>query len=123
MKIEDKIPDNMLDKLNFARHDESRSQRTSSFGPNIIREGFNSSWGGFWVFTENGVDKAVLSFDKDHSARKSLMALAESLGDTYSLAFANIGDQDNVSIPEVESCESQNISVIDVMGAKVQSSS
>ena len=69
------------------------------------------------------VDKAILSVDKDRTVRKSLKALADSLGDTYSLAFANGGDQDNTSIPEAECCEALNISLIDGMGAKVQSSS
>ena len=41
----------------------------------------------------------------------------------YQLAFANGGDQNNDSIPEVGVCERLGIELIDGLGDKIQSSS
>ena len=43
--------------------------------------------------------------------------------ETYKLAFANGGDQNNNTIPERQVCEQYGIELIDGLGDKIQSSS
>ena len=43
--------------------------------------------------------------------------------ETYKLAFANGGDQNNNTIPERHVCEQFGIELIDGLGDKIQSSS
>jgi bifunctional ADP-heptose synthase (sugar kinase/adenylyltransferase) len=69
------------------------------------------------------VDKAFLSIDQDRTVRKSLERLHAKFGETYQLAFANGGDQNNNSIPEVPICLELGIELIDGLGDKIQSSS
>ena len=69
------------------------------------------------------VDVALLSIDKDKTQCATLKYIGENYGDTHSLYFANGGDQDNSSIPEVDVCNEYNITLIDGLGDKIQSSS
>ena len=70
-----------------------------------------------------GVDKAVLSIDKDRTVCATLRKLVVDFGATYNLVFANGGDQNNESIPERTVCEEKGVALIDGLGGKVQSSS
>lgn len=69
------------------------------------------------------VDQAFLSIDQDRTVCKTLEMLNAQFGDTHQLAFANGGDQNNNSIPEVPICENLGIELIDGLGEKIQSSS
>ena len=69
------------------------------------------------------VDKAVLSVDKDRTVCESIRKLAEQHGNDYDLAFANGGDQNNETIPEIPVCKELGVGLIDGLGDKIQSSS
>lgn len=69
------------------------------------------------------VDQAFLSIDQDRTVCKTLEFLHRQFGKTYHLAFANGGDQNNNSIPEVPICQALGIELIDGLGDKIQSSS
>jgi cytidyltransferase-like protein len=69
------------------------------------------------------VDQAFLSIDLDRTVSKTLEMLHSQFGEKYQLAFANGGDQDNNSIPEVSICKALSIELIDGLGDKIQSSS
>ena len=69
------------------------------------------------------VDIALLSIDKDKTQCATLKYIGENYGDTHQLYFANGGDQNNSSIPEVDVCNEYNITLIDGLGGKIQSSS
>jgi len=69
------------------------------------------------------VDKAVLSVDKDRTVCESIRMLFERYGEDYDLAFANGGDQDNETIPEILVCKELGVELIDGLGDKIQSSS
>ena len=69
------------------------------------------------------VDIALLSMDKDKTQCATLKYIGENYGDTHQLYFANGGDQDNNTIPEVDVCNEYNIRLIDGLGTKIQSSS
>lgn len=69
------------------------------------------------------VDQAFLSIDQDRTVCKTLEFLHQQFGDKFHLAFANGGDQNNNSIPEVPICLSLGIELIDGLGEKIQSSS
>ena len=69
------------------------------------------------------VDKAVLSVDKDRTVCESIRMLFHLHGKDYILAFANGGDQNNDSIPEVPVCKELGVELIDGLGDKIQSSS
>ena len=69
------------------------------------------------------VDKAVLSVDKDRTVCKSIRMLFERYGEDYDLAFANGGDQNNETIPEIPVCKELGVELIDGLGDKIQSSS
>lgn len=75
------------------------------------------------VSSLKAVDKAILSIDRDRTVCSTLKLLAREFGQTYSLAFANGGDQDNSTIPERAVCEETGIHLIDGLGDKIQSSS
>lgn len=77
----------------------------------------------FIVKNIKSVDKAVLAIDTDRTVIATLRMLHETYGDTYQLAFANGGDQNNDSIPEAGVCERLGIELIDGLGDKIQSSS
>ena len=69
------------------------------------------------------VDKAVLSVDQDRTVCKTIEKIVNEYGDDYTFSFANGGDQNNQSIPEVPVCERLNVTLIDGLGDKIQSSS
>ena len=69
------------------------------------------------------VDIALLSIDKDKTQCATLKYIGENYGKTHKLYFANGGDQNNSSIPEVDVCNEFNITLIDGLGDKIQSSS
>jgi cytidyltransferase-like protein len=69
------------------------------------------------------VDRAFLSIDQDRTVCKTLEMLFIEFGNEYQLAFANGGDQNNNSIPEVPVCKDLGIELIDGLGEKIQSSS
>ena len=69
------------------------------------------------------VDKAVLSVDKDRTVCESIRKITEQHGTDYDLAFANGGDQNNDTIPEIPVCNELGVELIDGLGDKIQSSS
>jgi len=69
------------------------------------------------------VDKALVSMDKDKTQCSTLRFLAEEYSAEYDLFFANGGDQNNDSIPEVAVCIKMNIGLLEGLGEKIQSSS
>ena len=69
------------------------------------------------------VDKAILAIDKDRTVGETIRMIAIEYGAEYELAFANGGDQNNDTIPERAICEELNVSLIDGLGDKIQSSS
>ena len=69
------------------------------------------------------VDKALVSIDKDKTQCSTLRFLAKEYGTEYDLFFANGGDQNNDSIPEVQICKEVGIELIEGLGDKIQSSS
>ena len=69
------------------------------------------------------VDKALVSIDKDKTQCSTLRFLANEYGTEYDLFFANGGDQNNDSIPEVPICKEVGIGLIQGLGDKIQSSS
>ena len=69
------------------------------------------------------VDKALISIDKDKTQRATLADLADQYSGMYSLYFANGGDQNNASIPEVPVCKEKGIRLLEGLGDKIQSSS
>lgn len=69
------------------------------------------------------VDQAFLSIDEDRTVCKTLEMLHAQFGETNQLVFANGGDQNNKSIPEVPICQALGIELIDGLGNKIQSSS
>ena len=69
------------------------------------------------------VDKALISIDKDKTQCATLFDLADKYSGEYELYFANGGDQNNDSIPEVSVCQQKGIGLIEGLGDKIQSSS
>ena len=69
------------------------------------------------------VDKALISIDKDKTQCATLADLAEKYSSKYELHFANGGDQNNDSIPEVPVCIEKGIGLLEGLGDKIQSSS
>ena len=69
------------------------------------------------------VDKAFISIDKDKTQCASLADLADKYSSEYELYFANGGDQNNDSIPEVTVCKEKGIGLLEGLGDKIQSSS
>lgn len=69
------------------------------------------------------VDKSLVSIDKDKTQCETLTFLAKENNKKYDLFFANGGDQNNNSIPEVSVCNELNIGLIEGLGDKIQSSS
>jgi len=70
-----------------------------------------------------GVDKAILSIDKDRTVCKTIEKIANEFSEEYELSFANGGDQNNDTIPEKPICKELGVSLIDGLGDKIQSSS
>ncbi|MFC3414164.1 adenylyltransferase/cytidyltransferase family protein [Algoriphagus hitonicola] len=76
----------------------------------------------FIVSNIKAVDQVFLSIDQDRTVCETIRLIHEKLGKTHQLAFANGGDQNNQSIPEVPVCEELGIELIDGLGEKIQSS-
>lgn len=77
----------------------------------------------FIVQNIKAVDKAIISTDKDRTVCASINAIFEAYKKEYQFSFANGGDQNNDSIPEVPICNQLKIQLIDGLGEKIQSSS
>ena len=71
----------------------------------------------------NITDFVFLSIDKDRTVRKSLEEIYNRYSKSFELFFANGGDQDNKTIPEVGICKKLGIKLLDGLGSKIQSSS
>jgi len=69
------------------------------------------------------VDMAWISIDEDSTQNETLKLMFGKFNETYKLAFANGGDQNNDTIPERKTCEQFGIELIDGLGDKIQSSS
>ena len=69
------------------------------------------------------VDKAILSIDTDRTVSATIKMIAQQFGEEFELGFANGGDQNNDTIPERSVCEQMNLTLIDGLGDKIQSSS
>src|SRR6056300_872997 len=70
----------------------------------------------FIVQNIKAVDKAIISIDKDRTVCESITHLYNKFGNDFDIAFANGGDQDNNSIPEVPVCKKLGIELIDGLG-------
>jgi cytidyltransferase-like protein len=77
----------------------------------------------FIVSNIKSVDQVFLSIDQNRTVCETIRHIHNKLADTYQLAFANGGDQNNQSIPEVPICQELGIELIDGLGDKIQSSS
>ncbi|WP_268035279.1 adenylyltransferase/cytidyltransferase family protein [Algoriphagus sp. PAP.12] len=77
----------------------------------------------FIVSNIKSVDRVFLSLDQDRTVCETILHIYKELSNSYQLAFANGGDQNNQSIPEVPVCEELGIQLIDGLGEKIQSSS
>lgn len=77
----------------------------------------------FIVSNIKSVDEAFVSIDKDRTVCLTIKHIYNKLSNEYQLAFANGGDQNNDSIPEVPVCEELGIELIEGLGEKIQSSS
>ena len=69
------------------------------------------------------VDQVILSTDKDTTVCVTLEKIYQDFSKNFELFFANGGDQNNKSIPEVSICKKVGIGLLDGLGAKIQSSS
>ena len=69
------------------------------------------------------IDKALISIDNDKTQCATLAHLADNYNNDFDLFFANGGDQDNDSIPEVKLCSEKGIGLLEGLGDKIQSSS
>ena len=77
----------------------------------------------FIVSNIKSVDHCILSIDQDRTVCKTLEKIAKDFDQEYVLHFANGGDQNNKTIPEIAICDLMGISLIDGLGDKIQSSS
>ena len=69
------------------------------------------------------VNQVILSIDQDRTVCATLEKIHQDFSKTFELFFANGGDQNNESIPEVAICETVGIGLLDGLGDKIQSSS
>jgi cytidyltransferase-like protein len=77
----------------------------------------------FIVSNIKTVDKVFLSIDQDRTVCETIRFIYKQLSADFAVAFANGGDQNNNSIPEVPVCQELGIELIDGLGDKIQSSS
>jgi cytidyltransferase-like protein len=77
----------------------------------------------FIVSNIKSVDMVFLSIDRDRTVCATIKYVHDQLSSVFKLAFANGGDQNNNSIPEVPICNALGIELIDGLGDKIQSSS
>ena len=68
-------------------------------------------------------DKVFLSIDQDRTVCATLEKIHKEFSKQFELYFANGGDQNNQSIPELSVCEQLGINLLEGMGDKIQSSS
>ena len=69
------------------------------------------------------VNKALISIDQDKTQCVTLAHLSDNYSKDFDLFFANGGDQNNESIPEVPVCREKGIGLLEGLGDKIQSSS
>ena len=69
------------------------------------------------------VDEVILSIDNDKTVIKSIEKVYDLFSSKFDLFFANGGDQNNKSVPEINICKKLGIRMIDGLGEKIQSSS
>jgi cytidyltransferase-like protein len=69
------------------------------------------------------VNQVILSIDQDKTVCATLEKIHQDFSKNFELFFANGGDQNNDSIPEVPICKKVGIGLLDGLGAKIQSSS
>jgi cytidyltransferase-like protein len=69
------------------------------------------------------VNQVILSIDIDKTVCATLEKIHQDFSKNFELFFANGGDQNNESIPEVVICEKLGIGLLDNLGDKIQSSS
>lgn len=72
------------------------------------------------------VNFSMIAIDEDRTVSETLRALyVKSIANDpkYQISFANGGDQNNDSIPEARICHELDISLIEGLGGKIQSSS
>lgn len=77
----------------------------------------------FIVSNIKAVNKTILSTDKDRTVCETIRLIANEYGADYDLAFANGGDQNNDTTPEISVCKELGVALIDGLGEKIQSSS
>ncbi len=77
----------------------------------------------FIISNIKNVDKVYLSIDQDRTVCETIRLIHQQLFTDFELAFANGGDQNKNSIPEVPVCKELGIELIDGLGDKIQSSS
>ena len=68
-------------------------------------------------------NKAFLSVDNDKTVCKTLKKIHSKYSSNFELFFANGGDQNNNSIPEIDIANKLGIKLLDGLGSKIQSSS
>ena len=68
-------------------------------------------------------DEVILSIDKDTTVCTTIKKIHHEFSSKYKLFFANGGDQNNDSIPELQVCKDLGIGLIEGLGDKIQSSS
>tara|TARA_B100001057_G_scaffold258008_1_gene258180 strand:- start:194 stop:613 length:420 start_codon:yes stop_codon:yes gene_type:complete len=68
-------------------------------------------------------NKAFLSIDNDKTVCKTLKKIHSKYSSNFELFFANGGDQNNDSIPEIDIANKLGIRLLDGLGSKIQSSS
>ena len=69
------------------------------------------------------VNKTILAIDKDRTVQETIKQIHAQYSNDYELFFANGGDQNNNTIPEIAICKKLGIKLIDGLGDKIQSSS
>ena len=77
----------------------------------------------FIVENIKATNKVFLAIDDERTVCQTIKNIFDNHNNEYEFAFANGGDQNNNSIPEVSVCEELGIELIDGLGDKVQSSS
>ena len=77
----------------------------------------------FIVDNIKATDKVFVSIDTDRTVCETIKHIHKLHSQEFDLAFANGGDQNNNSIPEVPVCTELNIELLDGLGEKIQSSS
>jgi glycerol-3-phosphate cytidylyltransferase/D-beta-D-heptose 7-phosphate kinase/D-beta-D-heptose 1-phosphate adenosyltransferase len=77
----------------------------------------------FIVSNIKSVNRVFISIEKDRTVCKTIESIYNELNEKFELMFANGGDQNNQSIPEITLCKKLGIKLIDGLGEKIQSSS